>query len=267
MAVSRVVLGVAALLRAFVGAPLLLDLGEVGALRVPRVPWFAANPVLVRVLLLAWIISAVMFALGWYYRRVGAVLSTTIGLVLGLDHQTFSNHFYLLFLAVLLMTMADAAAIWSVDARKAGGEVQTVNLWPLRLFQVQISILLLWSVIGKLVSGFLSGVQLASQMGRGMLSIPDFVRTPQIMIVLSVVTLLLEGFLALALWSPRLRPLALLAAAGFHGAILLFMEPADQLLVFALVMASGYLLFLVPNTAQQVAVSGSMAARRQQARP
>ena len=70
-------------------------------------------------------------------------------------------------------------------------------------------------------------------------------------------TLVLEAFVALALWSQRLRPVALTAATAFHVSILLLMEPADQLLVFALIMASAYLTFLVdpiPTLPQQTAL-------------
>ena len=242
IAVSRMVLGAAALLRAFVGAPLLVSLGQADALIVPRVEWLRASTPLVRVILVVWAVSAVMFGLGWRFKVAGSALTASIGLVLALDHQTFSNHLYLLALAVFLMTLADAAAKWSIDARRQGVRDE-VDVWPARLFQVQISILLGWSVIGKLASDFLSGSQLAAQLGQGLLSFPDFARTPQVMVALSAATLVLEGFLALALWSPRLRTLALVVAAGFHLAILVFMEPADQLLVFALVMTAGYILF------------------------
>ena len=259
VAVSRIVLGLAALLRAFVGAPLLLSLRDPDALRVPRAAWFAANSTLVWVLLFMWILSAAMFMVGWRYRWAGAALTATIGAVLAMDHQTFSNHLYLLFLAVLLMTLVDASARWSIDARRLRG-AGTVRLWPVRLLQAQVSILFLWSVVGKLRSDFLSGSQLAAQVGRGLVSISDSVGTPRVMVSLSAATLLLEGFLALALWSPRLRPVALTAAAAFHVAILLLMEPADQLFVFALVMASAYLLFLVPTSAPDVRASDRVAS-------
>jgi len=256
IAVARIVLGSAALLRAVVGAPLLLSLGESQAFRVPRLAWFVATERWTIALLTAWLVSALMFGLGWRHWWSGGALTVTLGAVVALDQQTFSNHLYLLFLAVLLMTLAESSAAWSVDAWRRG-RANSVPLWPVRLLQAQVSILLLWSVIGKLRSDFLSGRQLAAQVGQGLVSIPDGLRTPGVMMAVAGGTLVLEAFVALALWSQRLRPVALTAATAFHVSILLLMEPADQLLVFALIMASAYLTFLVdpiPTLPQQTAL-------------
>ena len=58
-----------------------------------------------------WILAALAFALGWKSRVAGAALVMVTGYTLILDHQTYSNHLYLLFLTILLLTIAEQMGV------------------------------------------------------------------------------------------------------------------------------------------------------------
>ena len=78
---------------------------------VVKIPFSPLVPVLpssaLRLFLAVWLVAALAFALGWKTRVAGAVLALVTGYTLVLDQQTYSNHLYLLFLVILLLTIAD----------------------------------------------------------------------------------------------------------------------------------------------------------------
>ena len=239
----RIVIGIAAAIRAVEGLSILWPLTKPETLRLPYADWLPspAEPV-VAGLVAVWLASAVVFAMGWKTRAAGTVLFVSIGLVLLLDQQAYSNHLYLMALVILLLTIGDAGAALSLDARRRPKE--SVAAGPVLLLRLQISIVYVFAAVTKLNAGFLGGGVLAAQLGTGFVPVPDWIRVRFVMMSLAAAVVVIEIFLAVALWRKAYRPAALVLGLVFHASIFFLMDPAAQLLVFAMEMLALYLLFL-----------------------
>jgi predicted DCC family thiol-disulfide oxidoreductase YuxK len=174
-------------------------------------------------------------------------------MVLLLDQQLFSNHIYLMFVGSLLFAVADSGAAISLDARRRG-ERGVVARWPVWLLRVQVSIVYGYAALSKINLPFLSGSVIASSLRRdGFLAVPDGWRVLEVMLVLAVLTVIVEAFVAVALWLPRWRPAAFVVGLGLHIGITGWLVPGYQLLVFSVLMLPLYVLF-IPLPASGVCV-------------
>ncbi len=121
VAITRILIGVDAAFAAFETWRLLARLVEPAVIKLPYLEWL---PVLSSQMLpgfiVSWLLAATAFVLGWKTRIAGAALTCAIGYTLLLDQQAYSNHLYLLFLIVLLLTIANSGAAISLDARAHG---------------------------------------------------------------------------------------------------------------------------------------------------
>jgi hypothetical protein len=214
---------------------------------VIKLPYFEWLPLLptgsVWAFILLWVLAAIAFSFGWKTRIAGAVLACVIGYSLLLDQQFYSNHLYLLFLVVVLLTITDSGAAISMDARQA--ERATVPGWPVWLLKVQISIVYIFSAVAKLTPQYLSGEVLTESLKQyGFFTIPMAWRVPVAMKMLAIVAIVMELFVGLGLWSRRLRPLAVIAGVLFHTFIIAALDSSRlSLSIFALEMFAVYLLF------------------------
>src|SRR6185503_14285944 len=73
---------------------------------LPRLP-ASALPVFIG----TWAIASAAFLLGWKTRVAGAIITGLCGYTLLLDQQLYSNHLYLFFLIVLLLSVLAVSAI------------------------------------------------------------------------------------------------------------------------------------------------------------
>jgi hypothetical protein len=236
---TRIVVGLAAVVRAFVALPVLLELTQPRFIKAPLLDWMPPVTVpLVWSIVLVWVLSAVLFALGWRVGLTGPVLLACLVVVLIIDLQTYSNHVYLMAWLVLLLVVADAGAGRSISA-----PTRQVARWTVLLVVLQISIVYLFSGFTKLNDDFLSGRVLAGVLRGGLVPFPDALRTPAVLIPVSVVTVLVEVFLAFGLWVPRFRRLAFVLGIGLHAGITLLISDTGELLVFSLLMVATYPLF------------------------
>jgi len=252
VAVTRIGVALAVLLGWASSAETLPGLAEPGVLRVPYVDWFP-NPdaAVVALLLGAWGIAALLFMVGWRTRVAGAVLTATLASVLFIDQQMYNNYLYLMVLSVGLLTIADSGAALSLDARgrerggrERGGQ-QTVAAWPVLLLCVQVSIVYGFAALAKLNPDFLSGSVVASYLRRdGPLAVPDAWRALEPMLVLSVLAVCSEAFLAVALWSRRWRPAGLVVGLGLHIGITGWLVSTNSLFVFSILMFALFIPFL-----------------------
>lgn len=150
------------------------------------------------------------------------------------DRQTFTD-------VILLVTIALAMHWWSslLADRAPTSHLRGV---PLRVLQVMISVVLGWATFAKLNPRFLSGAVLSVSFN-GPISPPELMLSRDALVAMAIATVLVEGFLAGALWIDTLRNLALVTAVAFHLFIVAFFGPAVPLAAFAIAMGSGYLLF------------------------
>ena len=127
---------------------------------------------------------------------------------------------------------------------------------------MQICIAYLYAAFHKLNMGYLSGrvldVHLINFTSPGrpgivfqalfpepfLTSMENFVLSEQTLITLSVLTVVFELGLPLALWFRKTRPIAIILGIGFHLGIFFGMD----ILIFSLAMIATYLLFLDPET-------------------
>ena len=236
----RVIIGLAALLRAFVALQVLAEISKPEIVHIPYVDWTPRPSIpIVAVVVVVWVAAAALFTLGWKVPWSGSALLLAIVATLALDQQAYSNHLYLMAWLVLLLVVADAGAGLSLGAAD-----RPVVRWVILLPMIQLSIVYGFSGASKLNDEFLSGLVLAGVMQDGVLTFPQALWTPEFLSVMAVVVVGLELLLAVGIWITRLRPAVFVLGLSFHIAITLFMGNTMELFVFSLEMLALYPLFL-----------------------
>jgi len=236
---------VAVLLELPNSAKVLMQLDDPGIIRAPILSWTpAVTDGLAWVLIGLWGATAVAVLLGWRTRRAAAALSVTLTTVVLLDQQLFSNHLYLMALLAGLLVLADGGAALSLDARRSG-ERREIRRWPVWLLQFQVGVVYLFAALAKVNPDFLSGTTVATSLRRvGPLAVPDAWRSMEPMLILAVLAVCAELFVALAIWSPRWRPTAFVVAFGLHTTLAIWFSPTYPLIIFAVAMLPLLVLFL-----------------------
>ncbi len=248
LGLARVVVGVAAVIRAPHAWPILRDLTDRGVVNIPHADWLPEPSMALAIAItVTWLVGAMLFTIGWRVPVTGPVLLTAIVASLAIDQQTYGNHVYLMAWLVFLLTLADSGAGLSVDSQ----DRPTVR-WPVLLLMTQLSVVYGFSGITKLNEFFLSGATMAAVLRDGIIPFPEALRTPGFLSVLAPAVVFVELFIAVMIWRPSFRPAAFVFGIGLHAAITLLIAPTTQLLVFSLEMLALYPLFL-GNAALNVA--------------
>jgi uncharacterized membrane protein YphA (DoxX/SURF4 family) len=261
VAIVRILVGLAAIgfaLEAWVNIGRVLSPQVVD---MPYVAWYPSLSVATLPLFIGlWLCAALAFMLGLGTRLCGAILTLSLAYTLFFDQQLYSNHLYLAMLVVLLLTIAESGARFSLDARRSGSH-DLILEWPILLLKIQISIVYFYAALLKVNPQYLSGAMLASFWPFNELAaLPGGWLSVQILPFLAVASILTELFLAVALWVPRLRWLALAIGVGFHLMIIYTGGstpgvPDIPFAIFALVTVAPYVLFF-DFPARRVAVEG-----------
>ena len=229
LAAARILIGINAAFAALEASRMLPRLLTPLVVKLPFFPWLPVLPSSALPLFLAvWLAAALAFALGWKTRIAGAVLTLVTGYTLVLDQQTYSNHLYLLFLVILLLTIAGSG-----------------TAWPILLLKIQVTIVYFFSAMAKITPQYLAGEILTRSLKHeGWLAVPEPWRAPAVMSLLAVASIVAELFIAFGLWSPRLRLPAIIAGTGFHLLIIAVLDSSRLSLgIFALSMFAVYVLF------------------------
>jgi predicted DCC family thiol-disulfide oxidoreductase YuxK len=245
LAIARIGVALAVLMELPNSAKVLMQLDDPGIIRVQLLPWSPpVNDTMAWVLIGLWGVTAVAVLVGWRTPRAAVALSVTLATVLLLDQQLFSNHLYLMVLLSALLAIANSGAALSVDAWRAGEEAE-VSRWPVWLLQFQVSAVYLFAALAKVNPDFLSGSAVATSLRRvGPVAVPDAWRSMEPMLILAVMAVCAEAFIALAIWSSRWRPTALAVALGLHLSLCLWFAPTYPLIIFAVAMMPLLVLFL-----------------------
>lgn len=203
---------------------------------IVRFPMFDFLPVIgsraAMGLLVVWLLSAFTFTIGAQVRISGLVLAATMGATLFIDQQLYASHLYLLTLIVLLVALA-------VPENRS----ETVSYWPILLLKLQLSIVYLFAALSKLNSQYLSGFMLAANIRKSLIP-PSTVLS-----AFAAASILVEVFLAFALWSSRLRKAAVIIGTAFHAGMVFSLAPPvmAQLAIFAVECLALYPLFFIPK--------------------
>jgi len=240
---ARIGIGLAAMLKGVDMAVELPAIADPAVLKVPYGSWLPTlSPGLAWGLVIAWLVAAIAFTLGAASRWAGSLLTVTVGVVLFADQQTYSNHLYLLWLLVGLLTWADAGAWASLDRGRPRDAV--VAAGPVRLLQLELTMVYGLGAVAKLNPSFLSGDVLRS-VGPPAWLAPAFGCHWSGVSAVAGLVIALELFLAVGLWGKRSRWVAMACGLGLHLTILWTMGPSLQLLVFGWECVSLYALFAV----------------------
>jgi hypothetical protein len=249
IAIVRMLVGLAAIgfaLEAWVNigrvlSPMVVDM--------PYVAWYPSLPVAILPLFIgSWLCAALSFVFGLATRLCGVILALSMAYTLFFDQQLYSNHLYLAMLVVVLLTIAESGARFSLDARRLGSH-DLILEWPILLLKIEISIVYFYAAILKINPQYLSGGMLASFWPFNELAaLPSAWSSLPILPFLAVISILTELFLSVALWVPRLRWLALAVGIGFHMLIIWTGGaqpgvPDIPFAIFALVTVAPYALF------------------------
>ena len=193
--------------------------------------------------------AAICIAVGYRTRLASVVAFVGLIALIRRNPFVFNSGDALLRNIALFMVLAPSGAAFSVDRWRAARE----NFWhspgrapwALRLVQVQISMVYLFTVWAKLRGErWLGGTAVGETMRVGDLvrfHIP-FGLTDSLLLsnLMTYGTLLVETSLAILIWNRRLRPWVIAAGIGLH----LFIEVTFALGFFSTIMIMSYIAFV-----------------------
>ena len=193
----------------------------------------------------ALLVALVLYTAGWRTRITGGAAFLGFAYYLAMDQQLYANHVYLLAVLLLLFVLADAGAAVSVDAARGRGRA-LVPRWPAFLLSAQVAVVYGFATFSKFNRDWFSGDVLEVNLLRiGPFDLPSVLERRGLYVACAVGTVLIEGFLAFALYARRLRRIAVPVGIAFHLMIVLTVDrwspyAAIGFTVFALAMFALY---------------------------
>jgi hypothetical protein len=211
--------------------------------------------------------AAVAHVLGWH-TRIAAVLVAVLLIVLQRRDVYVNNSGDLLLrLLAIYVSLMPAGEVWSLDARRRGTSSPRAP-WGLRLLQIQVSLIYLFSVAAKLHgdtwqdgSAVGRAVQLADL--QRFLIPHDVATSVPISALLTYGTLIVEGALVFGLWLPRFRWVVMAAGVSIHLGI----EATLLIGWFSFAIISTYLAFVPAEHLRTAVAYAGNRVRRQQPAP
>jgi hypothetical protein len=166
-----------------------------------------------------------LFGLGWKPRVTGLILVALLLPLASLSRGQQSRQ--VLLLALLSFSMLRSDARWSMRTWLGGAPMASAGpMWPIRLMQVLLSVIYAINVLGKSTPEYLSGGVLAGMsrmrpnflvdLSDGFLHVGPMSLPAAWAAVASVIV---EAFLAVGFWFPRLRWPAAIVGVLFHLAL------------------------------------------------
>jgi hypothetical protein len=227
-------------------------------------------------LLIGWLVllvAAIALTVGWHSRLAAIVVFVLVLSFERRDPWIFNAGDGLIRIEALFLALSSCGAALSIDQRRRTGSfwsAQKRPVWPLRLMQIQVSIVYLCTVVAKLrgdtwQNGTAVSYSLRLQ-DMLILPTPDWLaENPLMANVTTWGTLLIELSIALFVWNKKWRMKVLAAGFVLHLSIMLtmavgFFSPA----IFVL-----YLAFVPTSRAKAIAnsVEGRLAKLQALIRP
>jgi hypothetical protein len=197
------------------------------------------------------LLAGVGLALGWRTRIVSVVVAVLLLAVQRRDPWVLNSGDLLLRELAFFVMLMPAGETWSLDARRRarrGLPERRRAPWALRLVQLQVSALYLFSVWAKVRGvdwndGTAVGIALQLE-DLQRFTLPAALSTSLLVsAVLTYSSLAVEASLAFGLWLPRLRYWVMAAGVGLHLGI----EASLLIGFFSLAVISSYLAFVPPE--------------------
>ncbi|MGB8650248.1 MAG: HTTM domain-containing protein [Mycobacteriales bacterium] len=196
-------------------------------------------------------LAAVALVIGWRTRVASVVVALLLVVVQRRDVYVLNSGDLLLRELALLVALMPAGETWSLDARRRPAQLRAP--WGLRLLQLQVSAVYLFSVMAKLHG---TSWQDGSAVGKALqledlqrLVVPHALATSvTVSALLTYGTLVVEAALVVGLWLPRTRWWVMAAGAAVHLGI------EGTLLIgwFSLTVLSCYLAFVPAETLRRL---------------
>ncbi|MEO7035436.1 MAG: HTTM domain-containing protein [Polyangiaceae bacterium] len=185
--------------------------------------------------------------------REALFTASTLGLfVLALDRLQYHNNRYALLLLAFLLSFAPCDRSFLIARRKPHALPEPERVAPTfarRLFQIQVSLVYLGSACGKLLDpdwrgGQVLFVRWATHVDVTLPHLLTLVLSSTLFASLAAkAAISTEFFIALGLWFPRTRRLALWVGVWFHISI----EVSAHVELFSWLMVAAYLAFVTPE--------------------
>ena len=104
-------------------------------------------------------ISAVMIALGWYYRLFATLFFLSFTYIELLEKTTYLNHYYFVSVVSFILIFLPANCSFSIDAKRRGFSIDQVPNWTLNALKILISVVYIYAGLAKLNSDWLLEAQ------------------------------------------------------------------------------------------------------------
>ena len=207
--------------------------------------------------------AALALLVGWHTRVAAVVVALLLIALQRRNVFVLNSGDLLLREMAILVALMPAGEKWSLDAR--GRAPQPRAPWGLRLLQLQVSAVYLFSVVAKLSGemwpdGTAVGVALQLEdMQR--IPVPEALATSvAVSAAMTYGTLVVEAFLVFALWLPRARWVAIPAGVALHLGI----ESTMLIGWFSFTLIACYLAFVPAATIERLheRIRGRWPARK-----
>ena len=212
-----------------------------------------SGPVAVTIVYLLLLVGALCLAFGFKTRLAAVVVFVCLVSFARRDPWVLNSGDLLVIVLSFYLMLAPSGAALSVDrwlaARPRFWEFPRRSLWPLRLIQVQVSLLYFFAVWAKLRGDTWNDGTAVSYAFRiediERFPVPGFVTDSLLLVnLLTYGTLAVELALAILVWNGKLRPWVLLLGVGLHLGI----DYAVRVGFFSYAALVAYIAFLPPET-------------------
>lgn len=202
------------------------------------------------VLVLWWILlaSAIALTIGWHSRLAALAVFVCVMSFQRSDPFVFNSGDMLIRIESFFLVLAPSGAALSLDRRRTAGSFWSAQVrapWVLRLMQVQLTVIYLFSVLNKL-SGttWREGTAVSYSLRMtdiGNFVVPDWITTNALLMNAATWgALITEIAIGVLVWNRRLRPWVLAAGVVMHTMIMITFAIA----FFSLAMYVLYLAFV-----------------------
>lgn len=222
-----------------------------------------------RALLIGWtvlLVSSVALTIGWHSQL--AALGVFV-LILSFEHRdpwVWNSGDVVVRIEALILAVSPCGAALSLDQARRDGNLWSAQQrpqWPLRLMQLQLSLIYLASALSKINGGTWPQGTAVSYALRlqdlVLLSAPHWLTNSALLMNAATWgTLAIELSLAILVWNRRLRPWVLAAGVVMHTMIMITIAVG----FFTLAMFVLYLAFIPPETVQRLPRSAKGVATK-----
>ncbi len=228
-----------------------------------------SSPTAVTLLYLFLLVGSLCLLVGFRTRLAAVVVFVCLVSFARRDPWVLNSGDLLIFVLAFYLMLAPSGAALSVDrwlgSRRRFWEFPRRSIWPLRLIQVQVSLLYFFAVWAKVRGTTWNDGTAVSYAFRledlERFPVPGFLTDTLVLVnLLTYGTLAVELALAILVWNGKLRPWVLLLGVGLHLGI----DYAVRVGFFSFAALVAYIAFLPPETVSSwvVRVRDRMARSR-----